>query len=220
MDVRYDEEGTALATDAKLATSVWLEYDGDDPELQGQYLLIDRDKDLGRGLAALGGKVEIEDFTGVDVPDGPEYEAMLEDVAANNARREGQEESGVVVESVELVGKALRIGRSDGSFEDPWANYHFVGTVTEVPDEYGHREGDLDWYDPAEMREQEYAFAHGRFVEDVLERRPFSAVIDEVPSDEGDQEYFDRIQELQDWPRELLGRDPDQDAPEIVPHWG
>lgn len=220
LDITFDREDDARLGDAKTATVVWLRYDGPSTgEVeQGDYLLIDRDKDLGRGLAALGGTIEEDDFdapTELGEASRPYVEDALAAAARQNAYREVREEThGGEADHLELRGKVVQTDRPYGTDEapyetytdDPWAIYHFTATTDTVPERYEHREGTLTWVAPDDLRERGLAMAQDEFVDNILDGRPFSAVIDDAGSYrtgwDADRYLINMVDELRDWPVE------------------
>lgn len=222
VELSYDEQGEAYADDAQVATVVWLQYDGDDPELEDHYLLMDRDKELGRGLAALGGKVEEQDFHEVELPEDISYDNPgLDQAAARNAHREAQEEADVdSIYDMEHIGRVTQVSREEGSFDEPWIIYHFTARTDEEPDSYEHREGELDWYHEDELPEQDYTLMHGEFVDNVREEEPFTAIVDDAHDvyHTFSPEYtpVNKVDGIRDWPEDVLEQDLVQAPEDLV----
>ncbi|MDY6770973.1 MAG: NUDIX domain-containing protein [Candidatus Nanohaloarchaea archaeon] len=178
MSLEFDD-GLAYRDGAQLATVVWVQYTGDDPDLSDSYLLMNRNKELGQGQwAGLGGKIEDQDF---DSSDEKLYtNDDIKEAAEENAIREAYEEAKIGVQNTEHIGKVKRYTRPGSDQEKSWEIHHFIAETNDLPDSYEHREGELDWYKPDEMDELNFGMAHDEFIDNVRDRTPFTAWIDDL----------------------------------------
>lgn len=204
--------------EAKIATVVWLQYDGDREDLEDNYLLMERDKDLGSGLAALGGKVEQHDREQAREEHGTD-DIDLDQVAEHNAYREAKEEAQIEsLYDIDEIGRVYTVSRPGGTYDEPWIIYHFIAKTDDEPASMQHREGDLQWHHEDDLDENDYAFRQGAFISHIRDQAPFTALVDDIQDDgyiDGESTIH-TVDELLDWPDEDYLEQNLIEAPETV----
>ena len=216
MDLSVGVDNQLYLNDAELYTVVWPYHENED-----SYILMNRDKEPGKGAwTAPGGKIEQQDLKA-----SAEFsEESLEEAAYRCARRELEEETSLHDRNLEIIGKALQVGRPEG-FSDgtPQAMYHLVATVDGKPEKKNRREGKLDTYTTQEVRELDMGMVHDRFVKNILEDQEFTAVIDDsgswVSGYSSDHFYINETGEIMEWPETLLESNLMGEPKELSPEY-
>jgi 8-oxo-dGTP pyrophosphatase MutT (NUDIX family) len=178
------EDGQLYRDGATLATVVWIQYTGDKEPFQERYLLMQRDKDPGRGRwTGLGGKIEEQDLEDTTVSDASRDEhERLREGAYRNANREVAEEAGVDVSAIDHLGM---VSYRDEEGSDRWEIHHFVAETDDLPDRYNHREGELAWHPPEKLEDLDMGLGHDALVDNIRRDEPFMAIITDISDDTG-----------------------------------